>query len=222
MPLPLSRRLAGFTLLELLTVITIIAVLAGLSFPAYQMVTNKARRAAATTTVNALAQACESFALEYNRYPQGATTTTTDSAYNTANTQSEFAAVPGSYNARFMSELTGIGTDDGTRYINFKGLRFLESKDATGDISGDYKDGFVLNSSGNQVELFDPFGFPYIVAVDGDFDKAINKTVFPLTEIQSRIDSGALQKGVGAVALGDEKGPEADPRKLRNAIVSWQ
>ena len=64
-----TRRRAGFTLVELLTVIAIIGVLAGMLFPAISGIRKKARQANATTAFSQWAGAITKYKQVYGFYP---------------------------------------------------------------------------------------------------------------------------------------------------------
>ena len=65
------RRAAGFTLVELLVVITIIGILAGLIMSAVQNARENARRADCLNKVRNLAQACQQHEQQYGFFPSG-------------------------------------------------------------------------------------------------------------------------------------------------------
>jgi general secretion pathway protein G len=73
----LDRR--GFTLVELLVVITIIAILAGLSMGGYGYVTRKQADSQATIQINLLSKALEEYKSDNGAYPP---TGTTNALYN--------------------------------------------------------------------------------------------------------------------------------------------
>ena len=64
-----TRRRAGFTLVELLTVIAIIGVLAGMLFPAISGIRKRARQANATTAFSQWAGAITKYKQVYGFYP---------------------------------------------------------------------------------------------------------------------------------------------------------
>jgi prepilin-type N-terminal cleavage/methylation domain-containing protein len=66
--MPANRR-SGFTLLEMLAVITIIAILIAVAFPAYNAVINSARKAGVRTDIASLEGAIAEFESKYNMAP---------------------------------------------------------------------------------------------------------------------------------------------------------
>ncbi len=63
------QKRAGFTLVEILTVIVIIGILAGIAIPAINRALITAKEAAIRTEVDVVGQALEAYRLEYNAYP---------------------------------------------------------------------------------------------------------------------------------------------------------
>ena len=62
-------RIHGFTLIEVMVVMSIIVVLAGILLVALGTATDSARRAKTTATLNSFRAACDAFALDHNSYP---------------------------------------------------------------------------------------------------------------------------------------------------------
>jgi len=76
MKIPSSRRPSGFTLVELLVVISIIAVLAAAGFAAGNAAIQKAKKVTALATCTALESAVNNFFTEYGSMPKTDTDTT--------------------------------------------------------------------------------------------------------------------------------------------------
>jgi prepilin-type N-terminal cleavage/methylation domain-containing protein len=85
----LSRRLGGFSLIELLTVLTIIAILAGLTIAAFSGVQRTALRNRARNEVQAIGSALESYKADNGSYPTPpAAIFTSTNVYTTASPNS--------------------------------------------------------------------------------------------------------------------------------------
>jgi general secretion pathway protein G len=65
------RRQSGFTLVELLLVLTILAILAGLVLPKFANSTEQAREAAAQTQISSFGTALDTFEVDNGYYPRG-------------------------------------------------------------------------------------------------------------------------------------------------------
>jgi prepilin-type N-terminal cleavage/methylation domain-containing protein len=132
----------GFTLLELLVVMTIIALLAGGIFTAAQFALRRARTMEAQNTAVALAQAISNFKQEYGRWPV------------TGGEQHKS-------NSSFMTNLLGNDTTVNKRGINFaKDIRVAKGNPPS---NGLYR-------TGNSGEVFDPWGNLFEIYIDHDGD----------------------------------------------------
>jgi len=65
----MARKQPGFTLVELLVVITVIAILAGLVLGVAGQIQNKSARSRAETEITAISNALENYKAEYGFYP---------------------------------------------------------------------------------------------------------------------------------------------------------
>lgn len=138
-----SRR--GFTLVEMIVVISMIAALAGISFPVYRSIQKKVEKSRATMLIGQLERAIDNFETEYNHLPYiGAAYPGVDQVLvgETANDVSDL-----------MTVLVGEGTN-----CNFKKITFFEWDEPKGG-PGNYKDGLLI--SGGRATLYSPWGWEY-------------------------------------------------------------
>jgi type IV pilus assembly protein PilE len=63
-----NRRLAGYTLIELATVVAVVGILAAIAYPGYQYSIQKTRRSDAKTNLNSLAQRLERCYTQFGTY----------------------------------------------------------------------------------------------------------------------------------------------------------
>ena len=151
-----SRRPQGFTLVELLVVITIIAVLAGAGFAAGNAAVQKAKKVTALATCTSMEQAINQFYTEYNSMPK---------ATITEGTPVDTVATDGK---DLLDVLLGLET--GATTLNNRAVRFLSVKEGKAR-----KNGLIYTAGGTSRAdgLYDPWGGSYKVEMDGDYDEVV-------------------------------------------------
>jgi len=140
----------GFTLMELLVVITIIMILAGISFPAAQGVLAKAKKASTENMALQVRSGIAAYYTEYRRYPlpKGAASGS-DVTVRSDNTM--------------MDILLGA---DGNPY-NPRRITFFAGKKAKGGTNG-----VIMNTNGGG-RLVDPWQEEFYITIDTDYNNRV-------------------------------------------------
>lgn len=178
----------GFTLVELLVVIAIIAVLAAAGFAGGNAAMQRAKKVTAQAAATSVATAVEQFYTEYSALPNVDSQTTTD-------------------DPELLNILAGLETGDNIQ--NDRKIRFLTLKEAK---KGN-RDGVVFSSDGNRIQgLYDPWGEPYHVVLDQDYDERI--TVSPQGSPETTLNG----RKVAVYSLGTDTPADAGPNSL---VKTW-
>lgn len=157
-----SRRKDGFTLVELLVVITIIAVLAAAGFAAGNAAIQKAKKVTALATITGIEQAVNGFYTEYNSMPK--------SDMNNQDTKVNTSQADGK---ELVNVLVAYKEDDPV--LNSRGIRFLSVKEGKAKKNGLITTGDSPNQKADG--LYDPWGGGYYVLLDGDYDEVLKPDV---------------------------------------------
>jgi prepilin-type N-terminal cleavage/methylation domain-containing protein len=145
------RAVRGFTLVELLVVITIIVILAGAGFSAGNSAIQKAKKTTCLAAATAIESAVNNFYTEYGSMPS-------DESTDTEFVTDEAAGI------NLLKALLGID-----KTLNPRGLKFLSAKEGKSN-----KNGLIYNSSSTDVTgMFDPWGGPFNVMMDLDYDEKL-------------------------------------------------
>lgn len=160
---PSRRANSGFTLVELLVVISIIVVLAAMSFGAANMAINKAKRTQALNDAMGLQSAIERYYNEYSKLPDFGMT-------------GDEATTDGQSGAELLKILLGK-EDVASGMQNPRQIVFLNAKESKSKAKG----GLVYSSGGSSANpegYYDAWGNPFHIKIDDDYDQEIKD---PLT-----------------------------------------
>jgi len=204
----ISFKNKGFTLIELITVISIILILMGLLFPAVSSIKETAKRAQAKNDVTNLVTAVKSFYTEYGSYPNPSSSTT-DMTFAGSS-----SSLTGTGNAALLSCLTGTSTT-----VNTRGIVFIEIPAVKTPATP--KAGLSAGT------WYDPWGTPYFVAVDLNYNNVVAAapayTDMNYTTSSDGLDTG-VPTGVIAWSLGKDKtfGISGGKYTGSDDVISWQ
>src|SRR6266571_3629470 len=190
----LPRKQHAFTLLELLIVIAIIAILVGLLFPAFKAVQNQAKKTQAKNDLTQIVNAVNAFYTEYGKYPVA----TND---NTISNNADLF-----YSLRAVSAGANLNNAVNTRQIVF--INPPNVKDTANPRSG-------IGSNG---QYYDPWGTPYRIAIDGDYNNDINPN--PYT---ANMGAGPSPLNIGVIAwsLGKDGVQGTANFNASDDVISW-
>lgn len=153
----------------MLVVIAIIAVLMGLAFPAFQSVQNSAKRTQAKNDLVQIVTAVKAYSTEYGKFPlatweQGHDVTFAEDSYQ----DQIFNVLRANGSGRDNPNSASADDNQNPRRITF--LSVADAKDAKNP-----KAGIVPNNAPSRQGMFvDPWGTPYVVKMDGNYDNALN------------------------------------------------
>lgn len=190
-----ARHRGGFTLVELLVVMAIVAVLAAGGFAAGTNAINKAKQASARVTCVALESAVNNFFTEYGSMPKENLSADTEKTDST--------------DLEFLKVLLGTEPSAGST-LNTRGMKLLQVKEGKSK-----RDGIIFDSSGKKVlGLYDPWGGPYFIALDGDYDERV--TADPVGTPKK-----VLNKRVAVWSNGADAAPSGKGGKGTDNVTTW-
>ena len=196
----------GFTLIELLVVIAIIAILIGLLFPAFKAVQNQARQTQAKNDLTQIVNAVNAFYTEYGKYPLVAA----DTIYGPSGTP----------NNGLFNSLRGLVATSNPRQIVFISPPYV--KTPANPRLGIATQVTTINGIAVAIgDLVDPWGTPYNVKIDGNYD---NQLANPYTA-DTGAGPGTLNIGVIGWSLGKDQAGGAGNKNSGagdDDVISWQ
>src|SRR6476660_8227449 len=155
---PPARYSPAFTLIELLVVIAIIAILVGLLFPAFKAVQNQARQTQAKNDLTQIVNAVNAFYTDYGKYPIA----TNDNTIGPDNS--------GLMYTLRADPTTGNSNPNANNAVNTRKIVFINPPYVKTDTASNRRAG-VSTADGR---YYDTCGTPYRIAIDGDYNNAID------------------------------------------------
>ncbi len=193
-----SRRQDGFTLVELLVVIAIIAVLAGAGFAAGNAAIQKAKKTTALASCTALESAVSNFYTEYGSMPT-----------TSVGTGSDDPPISTINDLNVLKVLLGL-TESSTPPLNARGIKFLSVREGKAK-----KNGLMYTTSGTVTGLFDPWGGPYFLAMDTNYDEKIEAKPSGASAAKKLNGRKAAAWSNGADAISGTGGKPGDD------VITW-
>jgi prepilin-type N-terminal cleavage/methylation domain-containing protein len=231
-----NRTPAAFTLIELLAVIGIIGILAALLFPAIKLALQKAEIAQAQNDIKNIETAVKSFYTEYGKWPNG-NGGTADFSYGAfGNTyQRLYPSVLGQSGycenhwlmdtLQAIQDTTTLCGNGGTLTsgpINSRNIVFINIPTKSRKVSQDSTPPSLV-----YYDFVDPWGYPYQITVDANYDNVCTNLAMVDTQNGSAItplglgtQSGWVTNTVVVWSFGP-LGPYGTHTSAKDWITSW-
>jgi prepilin-type N-terminal cleavage/methylation domain-containing protein len=196
----------GFTLVELLVVITILGILMSLGVSGSSAIRNQARSAQARNDCTGVATAIRAFYTDYSRYPVGA---------SSAGTSIYEAQPDAEGNKAVVQALMAVDTE-----INPRGVVYYEGKMAK--LTNGQWSGGVYGGG-----LFDPWGYTYGVCMNVQSDPSFKYSGSNLKFYKSTPGDVSddlwkpITSGVGVFSLGKDHCSDSKGGVSAPGILSW-
>ena len=226
LPLNTNKSDRGFTLVELLVVITIIAVLVGLLFPVGNAVMNSSRKTQASADETRIVNACMAYQTDYGKMPVNRDNTGYETCYGDAGKNSRY---PGYELYDILRAIPNPNDPYNSDNLNPRQVVYLQSANAKnpsnpreGFLLKDFNDGTYTIKQG---ALVDPWGNEYVVWLDanGDGDLTTGASWFYNDYTGKPVGYGP-QGAVAVSAMGADNGWGTKGNQLlagSDDVVTW-
>ncbi|MDR0533208.1 MAG: prepilin-type N-terminal cleavage/methylation domain-containing protein [Verrucomicrobiales bacterium] len=208
MHIAIKHSKLAFTLIELLVVVTIIGILAGLSVPAFKMAMDAAKKAQAGSMISNLKVALNAYQADYGTWP----------AFLAASGNSDSTEISSydSNGVKLYNTLIGNLNNSDATDANPRGTVYMEftKKDLTSGNGNVFNGTSTLNAAG----FMDPWGQPYWIKVDGNYDNQIDNLP------NKSGSSDTINTSIAIWSLGVQTAPIKDSSSggdRKKYITSW-
>jgi len=235
------QKSSAFTLVELLTVIAIIAILAAMLMPALSKVKQMAMKRQARIEMQGIVSAIESYDQAYGKFPVSPLAQETASYDATHGLSPDFTyggkfdtisigtIIPqGSGNIRTNAEViailmdyavypgTTMDTVNTNHQSNPKQVKFLNVRMTSGNVAG---------GVGPDLVYRDPWGNPYVISMDLNYDDACNDAFYGTESVSQNPPGAYVQTGFNGLFNPNAPTPSTqagkDSFQFHGKIMVW-
>ena len=197
---PSLKHTRAFTFIELLVVMVLITILAGLAYPTFISIMERARKTQAKNDLTQIVTAVNGYYTEYGKYP-----VVIDDTPITADNSDLF------YTLRAVD----AGIANAGNAANPRKIVFIQPPtSAAGNKAG-------LGSNGI---WYDPWGKPYNIRIDGDYDNSLANPYFDAPG-GATLNNGVIDWSLGKNGvLGGGGSESGTPNNFAGSsdVISWQ